>query len=1252
VGLCQEKSEIKRRPSEAAKRGCLFFFPFRNPSVLLRHVPRISIIEAGIFHLLDSLAFRTMTITCPNCGHENPPGVAVCAQCANPLVNLCPNCGFENPRGFKFCGNCGTNLLTANLARLSNTEQLRRLRGLIPSHLVDKILNASKQIEGERRTVTILFADVVGFTTISEKLDPETVYTIIDESVSAFRDEIYTHEGTLDKFMGDGVMALFGAPVAHEDDPARALRCALGMQGALKRVNDALVAKHGITLQMRIGLNLGTVVVADIGADLKMNYTAMGDTVNVAARLQSVAEPGTILASRAVYEETRALFEFSELGSIRVKGRIEPVEIYQIVSAKREAGRVRGIPGLTAPMVGRDQEMARLQYVIETLAREQRGGVILVTGEAGMGKSRLTHELKQWITRAPELEMLRVHEGDCFAYGQSAYDVFIQILNSVFEIQVEDAAPTRREKVKTQLDALVPTERARLEILPYVENLMALPLQERELTDRIRHLEPAQLRQQTFLAMRELLTYAAQAMPRVLILEDLHWVDKPSLDLLLFLVSGVSDTALVLMCITRPADNQAAPQIQRVANASLDGQFTHIALEPLSLSASANLIDQLLTIGDLPENLRALIPQRAEGNPFYVEEIIRTLIDRNIIRRRNDRWEMTPGADVQSFQVPRTLEGLIMARLDHLSESTRFTAQCAAVIGRDFPDSILLHIAETNASRLDNDLQELMDHELVLQTLHDGEPLTQPRATTERQFAFRHILTQQTIYNSVLVRRREQLHHKIASAMEELYPDRLDDYAERLAFHYGESKDAAKALPHMIRSAERAASRFANEEALTYYRTASELATRIQAPAETRTRILVGLGDSQTHIGDFDSAAASLRAAWGLARAAPASPQQARQTAEVARRLGRGYERRGKYEDAMQWLESALREVNRDVSSSHAVERVRICLDIGWVHYRRGNLEEAEHWRLRALEISEGLDYYAEMGSAYNGLAALYNLKGDWHQAIEYAQRGLQVREMIGDVEGTSRSHSNLGAIMLNIGEWDEALPHLQASLDLKRRIGDAKYLASANNNLGYFYLYKGDTAQARDFLNAARHHAEKLRDTNATCLALNALALAEVVDENFHEAVYLLEQSITAAKEAGAREALIEGDWMLAEAELGLGNLIPAHAAAAQALEAGQTYGMKQAEASARRALGMIERASKNLPAAETHLQRSLTLFNELQNPFEVARAELELGLLFQAKGQLKEAHTQLESSCATFERLGAATFARRAHDALDALA
>lgn len=1186
---------------------------------------------------------------CPQCGHRNAVGAAVCATCATPLSNLCPNCGFENPRGFKFCGNCGVNLLTASLARESGSEKLRRVQGVMPSPLVDKILNASKQIEGERRTVTVLFSDVVGFTSISETLDPETVYNIIDASVAAFRDEIYAHEGTLDKFMGDGVMALFGAPVMHEDDPTRAVRCALGMQAALKRVNDEMLHKHGVQLQMRIGLNLGTVVVADIGADLRMNYTAMGDTVNVASRLQSVAEPGTTLVSRAVYEQTRAMFDYSELGSIRVKGRIEPVEIYQVLGMKREPGRARGIPGLVAPMVGRDQELARVQHVVETLARDSNGGLVLITGEAGLGKSRLTGELKQWITRTPELTNLKVYEGGCVAYGQSAYDVQIQILNLLFELSPEDSAVARRDKIKRHVRQVV-GERALPNILPYIENLMGVPPTERDLAERLRHLDPAQLRQQLFLAVRDLLVSEARAHPLVLIFEDLHWVDKPSLDLLLFLLNTVEDAPIVFICNARPSDNQAVSQIQRIGAALPDTHYSLIALEPLSMQDSAALIDLLLTIADLPEALRQMIPLRAEGNPFFLEEIIRTLIDRNIIRRRAERWEMTPGAEAHSFQVPRTLESLIMTRLDHLSETTRYTAQCAAVIGRDFTDKILLHIAETNPSRLENDLQELIDHEVITQSAMPVEGRAASEGDRERQFAFRHVLTQQIIYNSVLLRRREQLHFKTAAAIEELYADRLDEQSERLAFHYNESKDAARALPHVIHSAERAAARFANEEALSYYRTALDLATRAQAPSETRTHILIGLGNSQTHIGDFDGAAASLRAAWDLARSAPASPTQARQTAEIARRLGRGYERRAKYDEAMHWLESALREINRDVSSGQAVERVRIYLDIGWVHYRRGTLEDAEHWRLRALEISEGLDYYSEMGSAYNGLAALYNHKGDWNRAIEYARRGLEVREMIGDVEGMSRSHSNLGAILLNLGEWDKALPHLEKSLELKQRIGDVKQLALAHNNLGYYYLYKDDLIKAREFFNAARRHAEKIRDPNATCLALNSLAQVEAGESHLEAAALLLQRSLRLAENSGVRDWQAEAEYLLAEIELQRGDLQRAREGADRALMLAHDLGIRQTEASALRVLGATERSGHDWDLAQQHLTQSLSISNDASNPFEAARSELELGQLYLDRGQFEPARAHLQHSYDTFERLGAATYSRRARLALHA--
>ncbi len=446
---------------------------------------------------------------CPKCGHDNPPGVNVCGQCATPLAPICPHCGFENPANFKFCGNCGGKLDAAP-ARVSPPEPRTHTAAPIPAALAQKISSVGKQIEGERRNVTVLFSDISGFTTIAEKLDPEQVYDFIDGTLKAFTAEIYKHEGTLDKVLGDGIMALFGAPIAHEDDPARAVRAALGMQDALKRINADLEPRLGISLRVRIGLHTGTVVVGNIGSDLRMEYTALGDTVNVASRLQSAAEPGTILVSRAVYEPTKPLFEFRELGAIRVKNRVEPVEIFEVLAPRQVAGRVRGIPGLSAPMIGREEEFARVRRVVDDLATNRRGRIVLVTGNAGIGKSRLTSELKGYLAN----KWATVLEGACLAYGQPAYGVFLQILKSLFGIADNDPEEIAREKIERVVQDLLPGEES-LQVVPYLEHLLGLRIFEKEMATRIRHLAPPQLQQQTFIAIRELLTALAQGKPLV-----------------------------------------------------------------------------------------------------------------------------------------------------------------------------------------------------------------------------------------------------------------------------------------------------------------------------------------------------------------------------------------------------------------------------------------------------------------------------------------------------------------------------------------------------------------------------------------------------------------------------------------------------------------------------------------------------------------------------------------------------------------
>lgn len=1175
----------------------------------------------------------TMVIVCSKCGNQNPPGLPVCAKCAAPLANLCPNCNFENPKGFKFCGNCGANLLTTALLHGSDAETLRRLQGYIPVQLVDKILRVGKQIEGERRTVTVLFSDIVGFTSISEQLDPEQVYNIIDSCVAAFRDEIYKHEGTLDKFMGDGVMALFGAPVAHEDDAFRAVRCALGMQESIRRISQDLVAPHGVQLQVRIGLNTGTVIVGDIQTDLKMNYTALGDTVNVAARLQSLAEPGSILASRAVYEQTRALFDFKEEGAIRVKGRVEPVEMYILQGTLGAPSRVRGIPGLVAPMVGRAKELAVVKGIADDLAARRNGAFLFVSGDPGLGKSRLIAELKEFLGQLG----IRPCEAGCAAYGRSAYHLVVRLLESCLNTRGEDAEETKREKIEEGVRQVIPSDESLADILPYIENLLGVPVIEKQMGDRIRHLEPSQLRQQTFLAVRDFLAAMAARKPLFVILEDLHWVDKMSLDLLFFLLSAVESAPFTLLCTSRPTENRIAEQVERVGAASLGDKFIHISLEPLSIGESTSLVDLLLTASDLAPWLRDMIAERAQGNPFFLEEIIRMLIDRQVISRIDGRWEIAPGADPKDLQVPITLEGLILTRVDSLPETTRLVLQHAAVIGREFTRSLLTRTMDSADHQLEAALQELLDHELLLAR---GE---QP----DRQYEFRHILTQLTVYNSLLMRRRQGVHHRVGEAIEELYSSHLDDQVERLAFHYTQSRDAARALPYLIRSAERASARFANEQALEYLGTAQGMAEQTDATAEQRIRIFSGLGDAQSFVGAYDKSVMSLRAALDLARAVPQSAEEARRIAGISRRLGRLYDRLGDKTEALRWLDSALKDIKQDPENDHTAERARIYLDIGWLYYRQGKLEEAFQWDMRALEICDATDFYAEMGSAYNRLAALFIDKFEWDRATEFAQKGLKYREMIGDIEGMARSHSNLGVISADLCEWDKAILHFERSLEIRRRIGQANGLCNAYTNLGRIYVLRGETAQAREYLRAARTLAERIHDLDQTCLALNVMAEAELVDENWPAAIPLLEASLHTAAEIGSRDHTSQASQLMAEARFQSGDLTGAVELARRAIEIAQEMGSLQTKASAFRVLGAAECAGQNWTEAETHLSQSIGIFDELKNEFEAARSELELALLYRDRGTDLDSRALLERCRDRFSRLGVKAYVRRTEEA-----
>jgi class 3 adenylate cyclase/predicted ATPase len=1171
---------------------------------------------------------------CPKCGHDNPPSVNVCGQCATPLAPVCPHCGFENPANFRFCGNCGTKL-DAVPARVSLPEPRIHTAAPIPDALAQKISNVGKQIEGERRNVTVLFSDISGFTAIAEKLDPEQVYDFIDGTLKAFTAEIYKHEGTLDKVLGDGIMALFGAPIAHEDDPARAVRAALGMQDALKRINAELEPRLGISLRVRIGLHTGTVVVGNIGSDLRMEYTALGDTVNVASRLQSAAEPGTILVSRAVYEPTKPLFEFRELGAIRVKNRVEPVEIFEVHAPHQVAGRVRGIPGLSAPMVGREEEFKHVCGVVDDLVTLRRGRLVLVTGQAGIGKSRLTSELKGYLADKRAI----VLEGACLAYGQPAYGIFLQILKSFFGIIGDDPEEIVREKIERIVQDLVPAE-ASLQVIPYLEQLLSIRVVEKEMATRIRHLAPPQLQQQTFIAIRELLTARAHDKPLVLILEDVQWIDNISLDLLTFLLNSVENTPLVIYCNSRPAEGNAESLLQKLGGEIYATHFAYIPLSPLSHADSIALVDLLLTIHELPETLRRLIPQRAEGNPFYLEEIIRMLIDRGIIRRGAQHWELTPNTDIENLQVPTTLQGLIMTRVDHLSEEARQAIQCASVIGRDFAHRLLEQVVE-GARDLQDDVQELEERQLLTRVSQNGD----------EHYRFNNVLTQETVYHSLLLRRREYLHHKIAASIETLFRDRLEDHLEELAFHYAASQDLDRALPYAIRAGKNAAERFANTQALQHYQRAAEFLIKTHPTAQQKIETYTGLGSVQTFTGDYAGATTSYLVALEMVRAAGKSLETTRTSAEIMRLIGRVGERRGDYAEALRWLENALKEIETDPDAKSA-ERIRIFNDIGWVHYRLGEFDQAFDWAMRTLQIVEGTEYYNEMASVYNRLVALFRRKNDWERASAYAEKGLRLRERIGDLQGVGNSYNNMATIEWEQGEWDNARLHLERSLDIKQKIGDIEGISKLNNNLCELYRERGDYAHATELGGRALQIAEKIQHNNIICLALNNLAHVKILQSEHALAVSYLTRCLDLAAAMDSKERIAEAQWLLGEAYLGLGRVEQAQRSAEQSVTIASGMGRRLYEGNALRTLAKIAHRQNDLTAAENYIQRSIAVLGASKNRFELAKSHYQLALIQRDEGNTAAARATFEQALSVFTQLGAEAERTHTRAELDQLA
>jgi predicted ATPase/class 3 adenylate cyclase len=732
---------------------------------------------------------------CPKCQHENPSDARFCNVCGQKLELACPECGKTNPPGSRFCNGCGQNLTPPAAMppkELSFDEKLDKIQRYLPSGLTEKILSQRDKIEGERKQVTVMFCDMEGFTPLVESIEPEEAYGIMDQVYEILIHKVHDYQGTVNEMTGDGIMALFGAPIALEDAPQRAIRSAMAIHREMGIFSDKVrQEKEGIpSLNMRIGIHTGPVVVGTLGNDLRVEFKAVGDTVNLASRIESLAVPGATYVTEETFRLAEGLFRFEALGQKEVKGKKEPVNIYRVIapSTRRTRFDVSAERGLT-PFVGRERE---LELILDGFQRAKtgRGQAVSIMAEAGVGKSRLLYEFRKAVTN----EDVTLMEGRCLSYGKGvAYHPVIDILKASFDIREGDGDSEIKEKVKRGLKVIGVDEAT---TLPYVLEL--LPVKDSGL-DNI-PLSPEAKKVRIMEAIKRIPLKSSEIRPLILVYEDLHWIDKSSEDHLKHLLESIPGARLLMIFTYRPEF------VHTWGSKSFHSQIT---LNRLSNREGLIMISHLLGTEDTDSHLEELILEKTEGVPFFIEEFIRSLRDLKIIEKKGNKYYLIK--DTQDVLIPATIHDVIMARVDSLPEGAKGILQTGSVVGREFSHDLIRRV--TNIPE-----QELLSH---LSVLKDSELLYERGIYPHSTYIFKHALTQDATYQSLLKSTRQKYHRKIAEVLEKNFPTTVETQPELLAYHYTEAG--------------------LNEQAVGYWHQAGKLATHRSAHFEAINHLNKGL---------------------------------------------------------------------------------------------------------------------------------------------------------------------------------------------------------------------------------------------------------------------------------------------------------------------------------------------------------------------------------------------------------------------------
>lgn len=1003
---------------------------------------------------------------CPNCGYDSPPGMQFCGQCGTRLARACPVCSFGNPPDFRFCGQCGTPLLQEPGAdRLPQPQLLAEVGEPhppeVPIHPPSPPAQLPVQLEGKRRPATVILADVTGSTDLLEQIGTEAWVEIMNRVFHILESEIYRFGGEVDQFRGDGLVAFFGASSAHEDDPERAVLAGLAMQRALRPYAVELAERENIDLRLRVGVNTGEVIVTNVGDRRQHSEdTAMGEAVAIAARMETAAEPGTVLVSENTYRLVQSQFEWRPLDEITVKGISQSIPVYRPLAPLVDADRLHSLQahGPTVPMIGRNVEFRTLKHFVEGVY-DGRGGIAIITGDRGMGKSFLATEVRQHFARqgallaeargkevsppAP-LTWLRAR---CRSYGQSSpYSMWLDLLRRWLGMREGESKEETRDRLRLQTKVLWGHRSP--EHYPYLATFLSLPLED-EFAERVKHLtgeglqqpffpmdeaaiasglgeEIAEgLRQQLFLTVRSWVTAMAQRGPLLLSFEDLHWADTASLELLEYCLPLCDHMPLLWLIMFHPDRTSPAWEFHHWVETEYPHRVTTVTLSPLTKAQSCEFIDQLIGPEALPEETRTLVVRRSEGNPYYIAELVRSLVERGVLVQdvETGRWRATQA--VTSLELPDTLQSLLLARIDYLSPEERHALQVAAVIGPVFWSNLLEVLVDDATAPGARPLEAgaLRTHLTALQRAQ----LIQERGRVPdlgMEYRFTSALIRDAAYESFLSTQRAVYHLKVAEHLEELLgPQNWPQHAGAMAYHYRQADRPRKELFYTVQAAEQAKRVYANAEALRHYTRALELLDHLEAQ----------FSEAQSSNENLFYAICT-------------------QKFEVLNQRREVFEMMGDFE-AMRADAQALLPLAQQ-------------------------LEDDQIWMIDALLQQPGVAYWRS--------------REDLDKGIPLAQQALALAQQLGDRHREMQSMVAIARQNMWIKDpkgWEFA----GRALELARQLGDQRYEVGILIGLGYTYA-SSETARSMEYLEAALPVSQALDDK---LMELDILGLIGIQLEN-----------------------------------------------------------------------------------------------------------------------------------------------------------